>query len=98
MADRYFNAGTRCPTSTTSLPRRPLLCQRQVQVVQPFGAVRVEAAVFLPVDRELRPQYPRGDKRADVQPYAVVQVRLPAERLALHRLPAHLDVVRRLGL
>ena len=41
---------------------------------------------------------PRGHERADVDPHAVVDVRVPADRLLVQRLPAHEDVVGRLAL
>lgn len=36
------------------------------------------------------------DERAHVQPHSIVDVRVPSDRLLVHRLPAHEDVVGRL--
>ena len=53
---------------------------------------------LLPVDVERRPQHARLDERADVQAHAVVQIRLPPDRLLVQLLPPHVDVERRLTL
>ena len=41
---------------------------------------------------------PRGQERTDVEANAIVDVRLPADRLTIQRLPAHEDVVGRIAL
>ena len=80
------------------LPRRPLLGEREVEVVEALGAVGVLAAVLVPLDVELGAQDAGGHEGADVEAHAVVEVGLPAERLLGERLPAHVDVVGRLAL
>ena len=40
-------------------------------------------------------QHLGGDERTDVEPYAVIEVWIPSDRLLAHLLPAHVDVVRR---
>ncbi len=70
-----------------------------------LGPLRLLAAVFFPFDSRLNAQHPgafrfdvgHGQKRADVQPYAIVQVGFPADRLLVQRLPADEDVVGRLA-
>lgn len=66
---------------------------------EPRRALHVLAAVFVPGDVELGlfvvAQHFRLHEGADVQAYAVVQVRVPADGLFGQALPAHKDVVRR---
>src|SRR5215813_10802553 len=65
----------------------------------PPGRARwILAPVFAPVNTGSLTEYVRRDEGANVQAYAVIQVRLPANWLLLHRLPAHKDVVGRLAL
>ena len=80
------------------LARRPLLGVGVVQIVAPLAAVRVPAPVLVPVDREPTPQHTGCDERSNVHPYAVVEVRVPADRLLVQRLPAHVNIVGRLAL
>ena len=68
-----------------------------MQVVQALAAVGVGAAVLVPVDRELGAEDAGGDERPDVEPDAVVEVGLPADRLLGQRLPADVDVEGRLA-
>src|SRR5450756_947201 len=99
MARTRASRTVRSLTSPPLLPRRPLFGERGVQVVEALGAVRVLAAVLVPMDGgELGAQYAGGHEGADVEAHAVVQVGLPAEGLLGERLPAHVDVVRRLTL
>lgn len=75
-----------------------LLRSRVVPVVDPLTAVGVLAAILIPVDAEPAAQHARRHERPDVQPHAVIQVRVPADGLLVQRLPAHIDVVGRLAL
>jgi hypothetical protein len=59
-----------------------------VNVGQAFGAVRVGAAIFVPVDGELGAQDACGDEQANVEADVVVDVGVPAEGLLVQRLPA----------
>src|SRR5690606_1852862 len=66
-----------------------------------LGALGLLAAVFLPLDVGLVAEHAcagasagqvRSQERADVHPHAVVDVRLPADRLFVQRLPTDEDV------
>ena len=78
--------------------RGPLLGEREVEVVEALGAVRVLAAILVPVDVELGAQDAGLDEGTDVEADTVVEVGVPAKRLLGERLPAHEDVVGRLAL
>ena len=77
---------------------RPLLGEREVEVVEALGAVGVLAAILVPVDVELGAQDAGLDEGTDVEADTVVEVGVPAKGLLGERLPAHEDVVGRLAL
>lgn len=76
---------------------RHLLRSRQIPVIDPLAAIRVRAAILIPIDRELAPQRARGHEQPDVEPHPIVEIRLPADGLLVQWLPAHLNVVGRLA-
>lgn len=65
---------------------------------QRFGAdFRVLATILVPVDGHLVGEDARLKEGADVEADAVIEIRIPADRLFGQRLPAHVNVIRRLA-
>ncbi len=56
-------------------------------------ALGLLAAVLGPLDPGVLAQHAGLDKRPDIHPHAVVEVRFPADRLIVERLPGDEDVV-----
>lgn len=72
-----------------------------IEEMVPRGRGDVFAPVFVPVDvgsvaqdtRTSLPHVRHGEEGTNIEAYAVVKVRVPADGLLLERLPAHKDVV-----
>src|SRR5438445_383206 len=64
----------------------------------PGRAGRILAPIFAPVNTGSLTEYVSRAEGANVQAHAVIQIGLPANRLLLHWLPPHEDVIGRLAL
>src|SRR6266545_4351645 len=64
----------------------------------PGRAGRILAPILTPLNAGSLTENVSRDEGANVQAHAVIQIRLPANRLLLHRLPPHEDTVGRLTL
>src|SRR5437016_251382 len=65
-----------------------------MHVVVSHTAVGILAAIDAPLDVGFAAQDTSRHEGPDVQAHTVIEVGLPADRLLMHLLPAHVDVIR----
>jgi hypothetical protein len=74
----------------------PIACERTV-LPEPGKLFRVtlrlHAAILRPLDVRWLAQHVGHDKRADVDPRAIVEVRLPSDGLFVDRLPTDKNII-----